>query len=267
MYTLILPDERLRRFIDCYWFLRATFQPHESFTEWIPVDARPDILFNFGTPYTRRILTHGDAAVVKASNLDGHRRAPVQVTQSGSIDLLGVRFQPSGLSAFVQMPLANLIDAVHVPSDVLGDDVRLLEGRLFEAQSPAACAMLLNGYFLARLQPRPQQSLVDHMMATIQASRGTLRVEALSAAYGYSARTINRLFNDYAGLPAKTYLRIVRFQHATMLLENRQTPLAELAIRNGYYDQAHFSKEFTEFSGVSPEKYALAYDPQSSQRV
>jgi AraC-like DNA-binding protein len=268
MYALIAPDQRLRPYIESYWFLRVVLEPGSSFTEWLAVDAQPDILFNFGTPYTRRVITLGSESVVSASNLDGQRRVPVQVVQAGAIDLLGVRFRPGGLSAFVRMPLSHLSDALHAPGDVLGGHVDALEDALYHAPGPAARAALLDAWFLRRLHPRTHHLLFNHILSTIQASHGMVRVEALSAAYSYSARTLNRMFNDYAGLPAKTYLRITRFQHAAALVAGRNTAtLADIALAAGYYDQAHFTREFIQFSGVSPEKYATAQAGGAPQPV
>jgi len=40
-----------------------------------------------------------------------------------------------------------------------------------------------------------------------------------------------------------------------MLEQKKFTNLTSLAYENGYYDQAHFIKDFKEFTGISPKSF------------
>lgn len=66
---------------------------------------------------------------------------------------------------------------------------------------------------------------------------------------------MRRLFAFYVGDTAKIFSRVVRFQY----LINSFGAFGTCANKNtffdaGYYDQAHFIKEFKKFSGVTPSK-------------
>jgi AraC-like DNA-binding protein len=72
---------------------------------------------------------------------------------------------------------------------------------------------------------------------------------------GISSRQLRRLFEFYVGDTAKVFSKVVRFQNIL-----RAKPSAQSLRQNklffdvGYFDQAHFIKEFKHFYGVTPSK-------------
>jgi AraC-like DNA-binding protein len=63
------------------------------------------------------------------------------------------------------------------------------------------------------------------------------------------------------GLPPKTMARILRFDRAVQRLRADHPDFAQIAIDCGYYDQAHFNREFREFSGMTPSQFLARRDP------
>lgn len=83
----------------------------------------------------------------------------------------------------------------------------------------------------------------------------TTRIADLVRASGFSHRTFIARFRRAVGLSPKSYLRIRRFQTALARFASSDATdatLAGIAAFAGYSDQAHFSREFLEFSGISP---------------
>jgi AraC-like DNA-binding protein len=68
---------------------------------------------------------------------------------------------------------------------------------------------------------------------------------------------MERLFGQYVGLSPKLACRIARFRHTIQRLKHCQSGLswADFAIHCGYYDQAHFIREFQEFTQLTPRQY------------
>lgn len=67
---------------------------------------------------------------------------------------------------------------------------------------------------------------------------------------GYSRRHLTTLVRDECGLAPKQLQRIGRFQASRAMVGRR--PLAEVAARCGYADQAHLSREWGALAGCTP---------------
>ena len=85
------------------------------------------------------------------------------------------------------------------------------------------------------------------------ATNGAAPVAALVRDAGWSRRHFTARFTEWAGLPPKTFARILRFDRAKELLARPGGPsLSEVALDCGYYDQAHLNRDFRAFAGCTP---------------
>ncbi len=251
MYRFYYPAEALRPFIQNYWMIGGGVS---ALHETIFVDAQADMLFNFGCPYERR-RPGGSSALMTTSNLDGQREHPVSIVQTGAIDLIGVRFQPGGAAAFLPLPAREISNQTPALGDVFGRAACELESRLYDALAhPAKQVTLLDRFFLERLHLSTAHRYTLHLAAQLHTSGGGLSVRELSAEAGYSIRTVDRLFQQYMGISPKFYAQIVRFGAALERMAQGGS-LADVAAISGYYDQPHFTKTFTAFTGQTPEQY------------
>ncbi|MGI9051838.1 MAG: helix-turn-helix domain-containing protein [Ilumatobacteraceae bacterium] len=83
-----------------------------------------------------------------------------------------------------------------------------------------------------------------------------VRVAQLEARHGIGRRQIERLFARYVGVGPKWVLARYRLHDvATTLDHGYGGSLTDLAVRSGWYDQAHFIRDFTAQVGVTPGEY------------
>jgi AraC-like DNA-binding protein len=69
-------------------------------------------------------------------------------------------------------------------------------------------------------------------------------------------RTLQRLFNQYVGVSPKWVIQRYRLQDALeQLAEGETDDCAQMALNLGYFDQAHFIKDFKMLVGKPPVKY------------
>ncbi len=84
-----------------------------------------------------------------------------------------------------------------------------------------------------------------------------ISLEKLGQIASLSPFHLNRVFRQNLGVPPHVYLHQIRIRHAKYLLALAM-PLAEIAVETGFFDQAHFQRQFKRFVGVTPGNYARA---------
>jgi len=124
----------------------------------------------------------------------------------------------------------------------------------------AAAATAAEAVLLARLPaPDPQALLARELVARILAEPGLTRVEALARASGLGVRRLQRLFGTYVGVSPKWVIRRYRLHEALERLDaGGDVDLPALAVELGYFDQAHFIRDFKHLVGRTPAGYARA---------
>lgn len=263
MYELRPPAQALQPFIEHYWFVRPDPGRPVDLRVDVFVDARADLIFNFGAPYERR---WGDERTARhrRSNLDAQRLTPIRITQRGQVRTSGVRFRLGGLGPFVRGPLARWTDQTPVPARVFGRGALELERRLRRSPSPDAQAALLDAFFSAQLELDDGYATFSAALSRLAEDDGAGTVAAAARAAGTTVRQVERLFARFLGVPPKATARVLRFQGALRrLMADPGCTLAEVAAQAGYFDQAHFIREFRRFSGGVPRGYR-GYYPEAA---
>ena len=152
--------------------------------------------------------------------------------------------------------------------DVLGRD-RDLVGRLEDARTWHARFALLDGVIASRLEDarRPAAEIAWAWRA-LEQTHGTVRVSTLAEKLGRSRRHLLSRFREQIGVGPKTAARIIRFNRAVDLLgRGRHLPLVEVAQECAYFDQAHMTREFREFTGTTPREFASRLIPGGGSLV
>jgi transcriptional regulator GlxA family with amidase domain len=75
-------------------------------------------------------------------------------------------------------------------------------------------------------------------------------MDALGRLSSLSPRELQRGFRRHVGISPKRLARILRFQEALRL--SGLVPWVEVALRCGYFDQAHLVRDFRELAGETP---------------
>lgn len=212
-------------------------------------------------PVTRETLPHPTVhLVVEAgrSGLAGPTTRRFVRTLEGKGRALGIKFHPGGFRPFWHGPVSDLADEV-LPLEVAFG----LDGRAYEAEilalgddetAAVACA---EAFLLRRLPPAdPQAELARRIVQRIFEDPGLRRVEAVAEAAGLGVRALQRLFGEYVGVSPKWVIQRYRLHEAMARLEaGTAEDLAALAYDLGYFDQAHFNRDFKALLGRSPSSY------------
>ena len=174
------------------------------------------------------------------------------------VRLAGVHFKPWGMSPFTGMPAAELRDR-WVPADAVWQrSADRIRNQLGDSASATGALRVLEEELRSRLAGAPPRGLdlVRHTGGRLAASHGAAPVSALADAAGVSGNHLAAQFKSHVGVTPKRVARIYRFARLILSVDARRpADLAELAHTAGYFDQAHFSREFKDFTGHTPTEY------------
>lgn len=258
LYRTYAPAADLRPYVKCYWMLRAQRNPFPGAEALIP-DGSIELIFSLDAPYERyRFGETGQRDLVKGSHLVGERTQPFLVEQLGAIHHVAIRFRPGGLYPFVRLPVRELTNRAVDAELVLGTEPREVEEQLYEADSDAARVALLNTMLRRRLtSPDPREALARAAARLMARTHGACTVADVCSCLGSDYTQLERSFLAVVGLRPKLFGRLMRFVGVLDALNTAPlAPWPRLALDFGYYDQAHFTREFKAFAGVPPSQFA-----------
>jgi AraC-like DNA-binding protein len=220
-------------------------------------NGRPTILVCLAEPGSRIAIATG-AEVRNASNLAGVLTKPVLLQQTGRSVYVAAQLHPWGLSAF--LPGEPLVDRTLALEAWIGPAAASsLTVRLRAIALGLGAVAELAAVLEMRLQPLPpaQLSQVTAAIAAIDAAPDAVVIEQLHKRLGVSYPALYRLFKTHLGISPKRYAAIRRYYQlvGSLLTGEREGGLAQLALLQGFYDQAHASRDFLKFTGVTQSTF------------
>jgi len=234
IYRERAPDAALREHIRCVWVNDLS----ESQNEWVRVvpDGCADIVWTG----TSLVVAGPDTQCI----LDRLPRGAVVV---------GVRFHPGAASAWLGLPLSEIVNNRVPLAELWRSDTDRLFDEVMGNRSVQEIAVALEAFLLSRLG---EVGLADRQVAFLRRAAGDnshVRLDRLAAHMGMSERTLRRRCLGAFGYGFKTLNRVLRFQRFLGLgAQSFKGSLAEVAARAGYADQAHMTREVRRMSGLSP---------------
>ena len=173
-----------------------------------------------------------------------------RTTIRGTGTVVGARFHPGGFTARYGRDAGSLTGRVERAAELLTDAPCDVENCLAAMESAIASEAPLDDTY-ARLR---------ELVERIRDDDALHRVEQVMQHSPWSARTTQRVFRRYVGVPVKWVLCRYRLQQAALEIESSPgVDHADLAIRLGWYDQAHFINDFRDMLGTTPGEYAAAH--------
>lgn len=252
-YAEFAPPPALAGCVRCVWTLTAGAPPPDASPEPVVPDGCAEIVLNVGDPFAR-VAPDGAEAAQPLAMVVGQITAPLLLRPTGRTRLLGIRLQPWGGPALLGVDMGELRDRQVEAESVLPALARLrdrLAGLPEERWSYVAFDFLA-----ARLRRHDGVPLARAAVLTIAARRGRDPVEAVAADLGVTRRTVERVMRDHVGMSPGDFRRIVRVQNAIRRLRADPDPvLGRIGLEAGYFDHAHFCREFRRLTSVSPSEF------------
>jgi len=248
-----VPDARLAGLVRGYGgFFEAT--PAPVVRDELPA-ASLVLLLSLGEPICLS-RSSGSEPVRTPAALVGVSRTGVVAAHSGSQCVLEVDLSPLAAMAVFGVPAAELTDQIVEVAELWPQTPQLLD-RLRAAAGWTDRFQQIEAAVATRCaQGSGADPVVAGAWRQIVDSRGDLGMHVLREQTGWSRRRLAERFRAELGLPPKAMAGLARFQHAVDLMRRPgRSSLAEIALTCGYYDQAHFNREFRELAGRTPTEF------------
>ena len=259
-YQKFSPAPHLAPFVECYfvWESRHFISPKQPIVIESPPSGFGSLVANLGEPYAVETTKRG-LIPVPTLFLSGQSTRQYKLHLTGPVRVVAAVFRPAGLGSLFGLPMIEFADERIDLTAVLGQHTNLLAGQLAESQSPLAKVAVLEG-FLSRqlLRHNLTPDRIDHTANLIVSRRGIISINELADDAFLCRRQFDRKFLQRVGVSPKFYSRIRRVGYLCSVLANQHWNVSDwqdLIFRAGYYDQSHFIKDFTEFTGQNPSVY------------
>ncbi len=251
------PGPPLDAFVERFWSADPYVAPAPR--ERVLPAGTLDLVVNLEVDRVRFFEDEGRASPTDLPGmaLFGAQTRPLVVAASPKSSAVGVHFKPGGARAFVDVPVGELEDGA-VPADVFwGAAARWLRERLLDASTHAARFRVLEAFLRARVRPRRTGPALREALLAFD-EPGLPSVAEVNRRTGLSPKRLIALFREEVGLSPKAFWRVRRFRAALRDLDRGARNGAALAVDAGYFDQAHFDREFRRLAGLSPREYLSA---------
>lgn len=202
----------------------------------------------------RPALRPGNAT--RASAFFAGLQVPAQcVLHSGINDCVEIRVPPLAAYALLGGAIAEANSEPVSLFDVVPEAIAMLIDQLRTTSTWPHRFAAVN-QFLARGFAKSKRRVPSELIwawETLVQSNGQVPIRTLARAIGWSERHFINQFRVYFGLRPKATARRLRFSYAFDMLSTQPTgDLSAIAAQAGFSDQSHMTREFQNFSGVSP---------------
>jgi AraC-like DNA-binding protein len=251
-FPIVFPCDALKPYVKYYWVCESdTYVAREAMYPTGHIEFCIDIS-NGNT------VRHFDGRSVKMPSMEvlGHLTGPTSATVAKGTTVLVTRFYPYTSSLFFPTQASDftndsidLYDIVDVASTEFYE--RLMEQRSIEQKIKVLESFLIQQLVRNR-KSQDKLKLVESICNHVYRENEPFSIENLSAHYGFSKRYIQRLFLEWVGLTPRSFFSVQRFNKSLDLIRTSTAPLTSIAFDCGYYDQAHFIREFKSYTGSTP---------------
>ncbi len=249
------PHFELTEFIKRYWTLDGE-KENTPLKNTIVPDGTMKLIFHYGDTYKHHSQS-GKITILPKCFLIGQLTQPYVIEPVGVTGSFVVQFKPNGFLPFTTIPIKEMENTAIPLEKLFGKNGKELGEKILNASSTSERIQIIETFLFSELSNKKTiDNVVKSTVETILNANGHFLVTEFSKSNNINRRQLSRKFSTTIGLSPKQLSKTIRIQ-ATLktLLNNEHQSLTDLAYENEYFDQAHFIKDFKEFTGLTPKEF------------
>jgi len=253
-YLNFPPPDSLKAFVRSFWVLEHDFGEDEnSYVYRSIADSCVEMVFHYRAQFNELDYAGQPRNWLSGIHFQTDRYTRFEARESFGI--FGVYIYPFAVPWLFSVPSEKTSNELLDLDTFFGFKGRELEERIMTAPDHAVRISILSRFLeecllKARFRDKTIATAITHVIHSKQLST----VSQLADTFNFSTRQFDRKFKEYAGFSPKTYLRLVRLNHAIKGYSGNK-PLTQIAYECGYYDQSHFIRDVRAFTGYHPGFY------------
>ncbi len=241
----------LKRFIYNYWVIDFSGIPQEIELKVPPVGF-PVMHIHFGDSgnfYNHKNFTSESLIIGQLSRHVLLRAVP-------GIKFLGVNFKPYSLYNIYGISPLLFKDSGVESSLIFKKESVIHISDSLKRNGVAESIALVEKLLLESIIENDKVYLsLDRMVDKIVDENGLISFDEIND-IKISYRSVQRYFSEVIGIPYKRFCQILRHKYILEeMYKNPKIKWSDMVMNGFYYDFSHFSKDFIDFSGLTPSQY------------
>lgn len=255
-YQTYEPHIDLKPLVSCYWTLEVPRQTEPQKQRIVP-DGCLEMAFILGDDI-KRYTSENEYILQPRAMVLGQTMEPFYIEPTGFVKTFAIRFYPYGFANFVSEPISNLANK-ETPIKQLfrRETADELEQKIVKAKNTEQRISIIEKFLLDRLNDEKTiNRIVKNTIDSLMSTNGSASINSILKDDLSKRRQLERNFKKQIGVSPKQLGKVIRLQTALkMLLDQKSENLTDIAYESEYFDQAHFIKDFREFTGINPREF------------
>ncbi|MDT4849634.1 Helix-turn-helix domain protein [compost metagenome] len=245
-------------YVECFFVWEITPMEEAVMLLESPPTGFSSVVFNYGNKYEASVADR-DYALIHRAFITGQASRNYFFRISRPVGQVGIVFRPTAIASLFGVPMYEFTDERQDLTAVLGNEITTLHQKIEDSDHTTDRISHLIQFLNLRLLRRDcRPDRTDYAANLIVEHKGVINMNTLMDDLCISKRQLERQFLAKAGVSPKHYARIRRIGYLCSLMASKKWEIkdwADLIYRMGYYDQSHFIRDFSSFTGKSPSQY------------
>lgn len=255
-YQTYQPHPDLESLVKCYWTLEVLASVDHRRQRIVP-DGCLEMAFILGDDI-KRYTSEDEYVIQPRAMVLGQITEAFFIEPTGYVESFAVRFYPYGLANFLSTPIKKLANTETPLTALFGEEpANTLAQKVINAADTEARIAVIEDFLFKKLS---DQVSIDHIVKatidTMLSTGGTISIAEMLEHEPSKRRQLERKFAAQVGISPKQLSKVIRLQSVLRMMLHQETErLSQIAYDSEYYDQAHFTRDFKEFTGMTPGEF------------